>query len=48
MERAFQIGNAVPPMFAKAVGKAILAASGIGQINNKVLRVKNGNSISGV
>jgi DNA (cytosine-5)-methyltransferase 1 len=45
MERAFQIGNAVPPMFAKAVGKAILAASGINQINNKVLRVKNGNSI---
>jgi DNA (cytosine-5)-methyltransferase 1 len=29
MERAFQIGNAVPPMFAQAVGQAILTASGI-------------------
>ena len=27
MERAFQIGNAVPPVFAKAVGEAILRAS---------------------
>lgn len=28
MERAFQIGNAVPPVLAKAVGEAILAACG--------------------
>jgi DNA (cytosine-5)-methyltransferase 1 len=33
MERAFQIGNAVPPMFAKAVGKAILKSSGLANIN---------------
>ena len=48
MERAFQIGNAVPPMFAKAVGQAILAASGICQLNNHVLRRKNGNNTGGI
>lgn len=31
MERAFQIGNAVPPLFAKAVGQAILKSSNLNQ-----------------
>lgn len=48
MERAFQIGNAVPPLFAKAVGQAILAASGVSQIDNEVLWRKNGNNASGI
>lgn len=34
MERAFQIGNAVPPILAKAVGEAIAAACGLANINN--------------
>lgn len=35
MERAFQIGNAVPPMFAKKIGQAILDSSGIQITNNE-------------
>src|SRR3546814_9479697 len=29
MERAFQIGNAVPPILARAIGEALITAMGI-------------------
>lgn len=42
MERAFQIGNAVPPLFAKVIGQSILKASGVRQITVEELRRKSG------
>lgn len=38
MERAFQVGNAVPPKLAKVVGNAVLAAMGEGQQVGQVKR----------
>ncbi|MBA3531060.1 MAG: DNA cytosine methyltransferase [Ardenticatenales bacterium] len=42
MERAFQIGNAVPPIFAKAIGQAILNASGLLEVQLSKLHKVNG------
>jgi len=38
MQRAFQIGNAVPPMLAQAVGEEILRASGIAHSGQRAAR----------